>query len=939
MPIASGWILDFDAQGLTREIWLEQAGGKGANLAQLTQAGMPVPRGFILSTDAYRHFVRANNLDRTIQAALSDAGGMEPGMLEAASAAIRSAFAAGRLPGEIHAAIASAYDRIAGLPVAVRSSATAEDTVEFSFAGQQDTYLNIVGEQSLIEAVVNCWGSLWTARAIGYRLHNRVPQDGLALAVVVQEMVQSQVCGVLFTANPLTGLRSQVVIDATYGLGEALVSGQVEPDQYIVDAATHTIIRKTLGVKDKMLVGLPGGGTTWTSDERASWQALPDEQILALTRLGKEVEAHYRMPQDIEWAAVDETLYLLQSRPITSLFPLPEGLPAEPLKVMVSFAAIQGLMAPVTPLGRDTFRWLFMVGARLFNIKYADNDLSVAQVAGERIWVNITTLLRNTVGRKVVQGALGFVEPTVKKALMEILDDPRLQPDRAGISWKARRQIAHFALPLAGNVLLNLIAPAARRAAIVEGGEKLLVEMQQEFLQVHGTGRERLKQTAALFPIFISARLRKTFLRFVSGVASGMAMLNALNGLARSLGDKTGEPSGRTHLNRALEITRGLPNNPTTEMDLSLWQVAKAIRQDAASLSVFQSNSAADLAGLWSGQALPPAAAGAVQDFLHQYGGRGLAEIDLGRVRWREDPKPVFEALAGYLKIDDPSQAPDAVFKRGETSAKAALDTLVSELRQTPRGWIKAAAARFAAGRMRRLLGIRESPKFFAVRMFGLVRSELLVCGRQMAAAGELAQAEDLFFLSYRELEELAAAADLQVWRELISQRRRAFDMEQNRRQIPRMLLSDGRAFYEGIQVEESAGNILFGSPVSPGSVEGRVRVVLDPHHAGLLPGEIMVCPGTDPSWTPLFLSCGGLIMETGGMMTHGAVVAREYGIPAVVGVDRATLRFITGARIRLDGSTGQIVVLEEEMQGEPEESSGENKDGHKDSMVSLNNS
>jgi len=221
-----------------------------------------------------------------------------------------------------------------------------------------------------------------------------------------------------------------------------------------------------------------------------------------------------------------------------------------------------------------------------------------------------------------------------------------------------------------------------------------------------------------------------------------------------------------------------------------------------------------------------------------------------------------------------------------------------------------------AAGRMRRLMGIRESPKFFAVRMFGLIRSELLVCGLQMAEAGELAQADDLFFLTYRELEELADAEDLQPWRELIAQRRRAFDLEQHRRQIPRMLLSDGRAFYEGIQVEEGVGNVFFGSPVSPGSVEGQVRVVTDPHHANLQPGEIMVCPGTDPSWTPLFLTCSGLIMETGGMMTHGAVVAREYGIPAVVGVDRATLRFKTGARIHLDGSTGQIVMMDAEGQG-----------------------
>jgi len=323
MPDPSGWILDFDTQDLTHEGWLEKAGGKGANLARLTQAGLPVPGGFILTTAAYRQFVKMNHLDRILRNALPAQDGLVPEVLEDASRRIRAAFSSGKIPDKLAQKIFSTYARLGGIPVAVRSSATAEDTMELSFAGQQDTYLNVVGEQALLEAVVDCWSSLWTARAIGYRLHNRVPQDGLALAVVVQEMVPSKVCGVLFTANPLTGLRSQVVIDATYGLGEALVSGQVEPDQYIVDADTQTISRKTLGVKGKALVSVAGGGTAWTEEDRAAQQALSDAQILALTRLGKQVEKLYQIPQDIEWALVDETLYLLQSRPITSLFPVP----------------------------------------------------------------------------------------------------------------------------------------------------------------------------------------------------------------------------------------------------------------------------------------------------------------------------------------------------------------------------------------------------------------------------------------------------------------------------------------------------------------------------------------------------------------------------------------------------------------------------------------
>lgn len=307
---------------------------------------------------------------------------------------------------------------------------------------------------------------------------------------------------------------------------------------------------------------------------------------------------------------------------------------------------------------------------------------------------------------------------------------------------------------------------------------------------------------------------------------------------------------------------------------------------------------------------MPAEARAPVAKFIARYGGRGLAEIDIGRQRWQEDPTHVFEMLSSYLQIEDGDQAPHKIFVRSAESAQRAVNRLAEGVRQLPGGWFKARQVRFLASRMRELLCIRESPKFFAVRMMALVRRELLQSGADLVEAGELDQADDLFFLSYAEIRRFAMK-EAQDWKALIAGRREVYRREKLRRQVPRLLLSDGRAFYEGIRATGETGKLLTGSPVSPGCAEGRARVVFDPRTANLQPGEIIVCQGTDPSWTLLFLSAAGLVTEVGGMMTHGAVVAREYGIPAIVGVDQATLRVQTGQRIRMDGSTGQIELLE----------------------------
>ncbi len=296
---------------------------------------------------------------------------------------------------------------------------------------------------------------------------------------------------------------------------------------------------------------------------------------------------------------------------------------------------------------------------------------------------------------------------------------------------------------------------------------------------------------------------------------------------------------------------------------------------------------------------------------MQRYGMRGIAEIDLGHPRWRDQPEQILQMLNSYLQISDPDRAPDAVFARGVLEADNAIEQLSAELRRTRFGWLKARLARWLASRVRQLAGLRETPKFTIIRMFDQVHQGLLTSGRELVHAGVLDRADDVFMLNLAELRQLVHDQN-RDWKTLIMQRRASYEREMRRRQVPRLLLTDGRAFYNGVaSLNESDSTKIVGSPVSPGSVEGIVHVVFEPHGTQLAPGEILVCHGTDPAWTPLFLAAGGLVMEVGGLMTHGSVVAREYGIPAVVGVHHATSRLQTGQKIRVDGTTGQITVLD----------------------------
>jgi len=877
---------------------LALAGGKGANLARLAAAGYTVPPGFILSTAAYRATVAHNSLAGTIRSALAGLAPQDPTALETASRAIRQRFAAGDLPPGLAAALREAYAALGSPPVAVRSSATAEDLPDLSFAGQQDTYLNVAGAAELLQAVVRCWSSLWTARAIGYRLWHGIPDQDLALAVVVQEMVPAEVSGVLFTANPLDGKRTEMVVEAALGLGEALVSGQVEPDRYRIDAGSGRILDKTLGAKALSIRPREGGGTFTQPEEASARQALPDGAIADLARLGRELAELFGAPQDVEWAWAGGQIHLLQSRPITALFPVPADMGPEPLQVFFSFAAVQGVLGPITPLGQDTLRAVFAGAGALFGYAATPESQRAIYEAAEHLWINITPLVRNRVGRRLIYASMGLVDPGAQQALGSVLDDPRLAVS-GGLSPRTLRRALPAIPPVLGRLVYTLFRPDASRAHFQRELDARLAAIEARCAQA-----SNLAERVVLLRELVSGAFPFLLPRFVPRFAVGMGSLNMLMHLA-------GDVPGGEH--DALAMTRGLPYNVTTEMDLGLWQAAVDIRASAAALARFQQDDPEALAAAYLAGSLPGPAQDAVARFLARYGMRGLGEIDIGRPRWREDPRPIMQTLQSYLCIEDPGRTPDAAFARGAAAAEAAIDRLAESVGAGRGGRFRARRVRWAARRLRALAGLREAPKFWAVRVMGLVRAALLESGQDLVDAGRLARPDDLFFLRLPELAALAAGEE-RDWSALVRERRARNAREARRTLVPRLLLSDGQAFYEGVTEApsaEAARGVLAGSPVSPGVVEGSVRVVLDPHATPLAPGEILVCPGTDPAWTPLFLVAAGLVMEVGGLMTHGSVVAREIGIPAVVGVTRATTRLQTGQRVRVDGSNGQVIILD----------------------------
>jgi pyruvate,water dikinase len=558
------------------------------------------------------------------------------------------------------------------------------------------------------------------------------------------------------------------------------------------------------------------------------------------------------------------------------------------------------MLDPFTPLGQDVLAGLVVGVGRRLGAALTFASQSVVVAAAERPYVDITPLLKNAIGRRILPVFIAAVDPALTSVLGALAQDPRLAAPAGRPKLSTIARFAPVMASLAFTVVCNLANPTAGRRRVQriidDSLESVARQLSEAVTLADWTaGFEAMlhRQQAILLPILIGM------------VVSGQAPFQSLLRLAAA-----SLPDGEA---LALEVSRGLPHNVTTEMDLGLWATAQAIRAEPASREYLARTQAEALALDYQAGRLPPAAQTAVYAFLAKYGVRGVGEIDFGRVRWEEDPAHIFQVLKSYLQLASAEASPEAVFQRGAGKAEAAGRQLVEALRQTPGGWLKARLAAWQISRTRALAGLRETPKYTLVRLLHVFRRKLLEIGQALAAEGRLAHADDVFYLHLDEMKAFAAGQGGD-WLALIAERRRNYARELRRRQLPRLLLSDGTAFYEGVQAAEAGGDgTLLGSPVSAGMAEGVAHVVLDPRDARLAPGEILVCPATDPAWTPLFLAAGGLVMEVGGMMTHGSVVAREYGIPAVVGVSQATTRLKTGQRIRMDGSSGVIEILDAE--------------------------
>ncbi|MEV4198883.1 PEP/pyruvate-binding domain-containing protein [Micromonospora globbae] len=780
-------------------------GGKAAGLGELVRSGERVPEGFCVTT---------------------------------------ATPASEALP---EAEIVAAYHRLGGGPVAVRSSATAEDLPDASFAGVQDTILGVEGDADLLAAVEKCRRSLHAARAVAYRDAHGIDQE-VRMAVVVQRMVDAATAGVLFTANPVTGCRTEMVVEAAAGLGTAVVDGAGDVDRYVLD-------------------GTPG-------PERG---VLTRAQLDELREVGERLQRRLGAPQDVEWAYDRQgVLWLLQSRPITTLFPLPPATDDPAPRVYLEFGHVQGMLRPATPMGMSTLKALIAAMVASLGLRVEITDI------GGRLYGDLTDLARDPFARKrlVKLMAVDF-GPRAQAVMERVLADPRFAPRRRGRTRRAGGgQSARTAVRALTGVTRALARPDAARARLFRELDRLAAESVTP-PGLH-TAADRLRFVRAQDP---SAGPDDIVWPIVAGMLAAALPGPLLAGVA-----------DRDEINTVLG---GMPHNVTIEMDLALWRVTERARPHR---DLLLTTAPGDLARRYRDGTLPDIG---LAEFLDRYGHRAVAEVDLGVPRWDEDPAPVFAMIANYLRLTDPEQAPDRRFARAAATAEARLEELVARARR--RRPVRGRLAGFLLRRARSLAGLREAGKFAGLYRLREMRRQLLLIGAELADTGLLDRPEDVMFLT---LDEVATAVHERAdHRETAAARRAVHRRELRRRRVPVALLSDGTDLEVALAPATAPDGALRGVGASAGVATGRARVVHDPATAHLEPGEILVAPTTDPGWTPLFLTAGGLVTETGAVMAHGPTVAREYGIPAVICVPDATRAIRTGDLVTVDAAAGTVTI------------------------------
>ncbi|WP_239157145.1 phosphoenolpyruvate synthase [Actinocatenispora thailandica] len=871
-----------------------RAGGKGAHLGELTRIdGVQVPDGFCVTTDA---FDRALSTAPSVGAGIERLARLGPGDqdgIRALSAEIRREIEKITVPAEVAAAIEARLVRLGDRAgYAVRSSATAEDSPTASFAGQQDSYLNIAGPE-VLRHVARCWASLFTERAVTYRLRNGFGDRTVRMAVVVQRMVAAQAAGVLFTADPITGNRKVISIEATLGLGEALVSGQANADRYTV--RDGEVLDRTIATKQHALHATSAGGTEEREVEpgRRHQPVLTDEQVLRLARLGRRIEAHFGCPQDIEWCLTDGAgsvgaadgvggadsassvgpegdFQVVQSRPITTLFPIPAVAGDGANHVFLSVGHQQMMTDAWKPLGISM--WQLTAAGPMHE-------------AGGRLFVDATRILAAPDGATVAM--VSRSDPLTGDALRTILDRGDFVPP-APAAKPTDPPPAPAEPP----------APLPTDPAVVDE----LVERSRR--SIEELRREIPTRTGPELFDFIRTDLTGELKPTLFGPRSHQVIMAAMEA-AWWLNDHLADWLGVT--NAADTLSQSVPGNVTAEMGLALLDVADVIRAHPEVVAFLEQvdddGFLAELPALPGGRD----AYDAIRGFLDRYGMRCPGEVDITRPRWSERPSMLIAAILANVRGFEPG-AGARRFEQGRREAAEFERDVLARLRALPDGAERAAETKRMIDRVRTFTGYREYPKYAMVSRYLLYKRAIMREADRLVDAGVLPDATDAHYLTVAELQEVVRTHRADA--ELIRQRKADFARYQALTP-PRVLTSDGEAVAGAYRRDDVPADALAGIAVSAGTVEGRARVVLDMAQADLAAGDILVTTFTDPSWVPVFVGIGGLVTEVGGLMTHGAVIAREYGLPAVVGVQDATRLIRDGQRIRVHGTDGYVELLD----------------------------
>jgi rifampicin phosphotransferase len=868
---------------------LPLVGGKGANLGEMTKAGFTVPYGFCVTTESYKEFIEHNDLSDFISQVIKDA---DLDNINHIGEEIRKKLIHSEIPEQIVQDIAKAVNKMGAEGYyAVRSSATAEDLAFASFAGQQDTYLNIKGEKSILDAVRDCWASLFTDRAILYRIQNKIEHEKVYMSVVVQKMVLPEVSGIMFTADPVSGHRGIVSIDASYGLGEALVSGLVSPDLYKFNKRSSMIDSKTIAEKNLAIMPVEGGGTEKVQiiGEKSTNQVMEDSQIKSLAELGVKIEKHYGCPQDIEWCMEKGKLYIVQSRAITSLFPMPGPIPKDDdLHAYVSFNHFQVMTDPISPLGIDMLRLIFSFD----KMTTSTDEYKFVKSAAGRIYLDLSVLLQY---KKLGRGFASFAknaDALISTALIELMSRPDFY-SRIKKNKEAGKALKNFMLPIIHNAAKNV---AYRKPeGTIEYVNNHIAKRINKATEDINHARQGIEKLDAICK---AASFREDFKVLLPRLAPAIISFKALNALEQKL---LGASS------YADEIVKGLEGNITTEMGLLVGDLADVVRKSTDLVKEFENEDYLTLSDRINKLKGHDEFKKNFNSFMDIYDMRAAGEIDMAKDRWIENPEPLAIAIMSIVKTSE-----EGIHRKeySETIARAeqAAEKLIKEV-EAKHGKVKGKIVRRLIRVVRNFMPVREHPKYLIMKLILTFKKAFLEEAKILVQKGHLEEEKDIFYVSFWEL--YNAIQNNESLIDLVQIRKEEY---QHFRKLsaPRVLTSDGEEIKAGYKRENLPEGALPGMPVSSGVIEGIARVITDPTKATINKGEILVAPFTDPGWTPLFINASGLVMEIGGLLTHGTVVAREYGIPAVVGITDATKKIKTGQKIRVDGNAGFVMIIEE---------------------------